>query len=67
MEPGEAPPQRGVCVVAVERQAGAVCLITVSVVLDVTKPYQESRQHFLTQRETLADVQRFLRAMAVLE
>lgn len=67
MQPGEPPPQRGVCVVAVERRAGAGCLITVSVVLDVTKPYQESRAHFVTQREALADVQRFLRAMAVLE
>jgi hypothetical protein len=60
-------PARGVCVITVEQQAAAVCLISVSTLLDVTEPHEESRRHFLTQREALADVQRFLRDMAAAE
>lgn len=58
---------RGVCVVTAEPQPNATCLITVSVVLDVMHPGDETSQHFLTQRETLAEVQRFLHDMAVRE
>ncbi|MGR6320745.1 hypothetical protein Q2K19_22070 [Micromonospora soli] len=60
------PPHRGVCVVTVERQLDAPCLIFVSVKLDVLRP-EESRQAAKTQRAVLAEVRRFLRDMAVPE
>jgi hypothetical protein len=63
MGPAEGTALRGVCVVTVERQVSAASLITVSVLLDVSKPYEETRGHFTAERETLEEVRRFLRAM----
>jgi hypothetical protein len=60
-------PRHGVCVVTVQRQANAPALITVSVRLDIENPHDETRKHFLTERDTLAEVRAFLRTLGAPE
>lgn len=62
--PADPPPRRGVCVVRAERQATAGCLITVTVTPDIWRPHEQTQRHFVSRREAIAYVQRFLQEVA---